>query len=216
MPRIVQPEILDGLPPCNIDAIASRRDLVKINHLMGNYRWIRAKIKASSSTPLNRYLEIGAGDGTLAKKLSQHLPHGSYDALDFSSKPELWPAGSKWIATDLLQFRDYGQYTHLIANLILHHFKSGDLAALGAKINQSGVQQITACEPCRRSFHKLQLRAGKLIGFNYVTLNDGCISVDAGFRGDELPERLGLPHEEWTWQIEETWMGAYRMLAKRK
>jgi len=216
MQRLVQPEILDGLPPCNIDAIASRRDLVKINQLMGNYRWIRAKIKACSSTNADRYLEIGAGDGTLARHLFQHLPRGSYDALDFSSQPESWPSDSKWIAADLLQFRDYDQYTHLIANLILHHFETDELATLGAKIHQSGVRHIIACEPCRRSFHKVQLRAGKSIGFNYVTLNDGCVSVEAGFRGDELPELLGLPRSEWTWQIDETWMGAYRMRAKRK
>lgn len=216
MPRLVQPEILDGLPPCNSDAIASRRDLVKINSLMGNYRWIRARIKASESTTENRYLEIGAGDGTLAKQLRRHLPAGSYHALDQSSQPESWPAGFKWIARDLLQFEDYGAYTHLIANLILHHFESDALKTLGTKIHHSGLQQLVVCEPCRRPIHKMQLRAGKCIGFNYVTLNDGCISVDAGFRGNELPELLGLPSTEWAWQIDETWMGAYRMLAKRK
>jgi hypothetical protein len=216
MPRFVQPEILDGLPPCNIDAIASRRDLVKINSLMGNYRWIRARIKASTSTTESRYLEIGAGDGTLAKQLRRHLPTGSYHALDQSSQPAAWPADFKWIATDLLQFRNYATYTHLIANLILHHFESDALKALGAQIQRSGLRQLIVCEPCRRPIHKLQLRAGKCIGFNYVTLNDGCISVDAGFRGHELPELLGLSRAEWTRRIDETWMGAYRMLAERK
>jgi len=216
MQRLVQTEILDSLPTCNVDAIASRRDLVKINHLMGNYRWIRAKIAASLTTKSDHYLEIGAGDGTLGKRLIKHSPIVTYDALDFASRPTSWPSGSKWFSADILQFEEYSRYTHLIANLILHHFESDELSALGAKINESGVRHIVACEPCRRSFHKVQLRAGKLIGFNYVTLNDGCVSVEAGFRGDELPDLLGLSRAEWTWQITETWMGAYRMLAKRK
>lgn len=216
MQRIVQPEILDSLPSCNLDAMASRRDLVKINHLMGNYRWLRSKITRAYSNDDHRYLEIGAGDGTLAKSLIRSLPNGNYDALDFSGEPEAWPTNSNWIAADILRFEEYGRYSHLIANLILHHFEAEELKALGTKIDASGVRHIYACEPCRRPFHKLQLRAGKWIGFNYVTLNDGCVSVDAGFRGDELPVALGLSPKDWVWKIKETWMGAYRMQAERK
>ncbi|MDQ8194278.1 class I SAM-dependent methyltransferase [Coraliomargarita sp. SDUM461004] len=214
MPRLVQPEILDALPACNPDAIASRRDLVKINHLMGNFRWFNTIIK--SQQPQARYIEIGAGDGSLAKRLCKLLPPGNYDALDIAAKPRACPNNCKWIVMDLLQYPNYTHYTHLIANLILHHFNSSQLSRLGTHIQNSGIQKLIICEPCRRAIHKLQLRAGKYIGFNYVTLNDGCISVDAGFRGHELAEQLGLSHKEWAWHIDETWMGAYRLLANRK
>jgi len=215
MQRLVQPEILDSLPSCNIDAIASRRDLVKINRLMGNYRWIQTSLQ-STSTNESRLLEIGAGDGTLASRLIKHFPPDAYHAIDLSSQPENWPSRARWISGDLLSFDRYGEYTDLVANLILHHFKPAELGRLGAKICESRIERIVASEPCRRPFHKWQLRAGKLIGFNYVTLNDGCISVDAGFRGNELPQLLGLSESEWNWQIKESWMGAYRMQAKRK
>lgn len=216
MQRTVQPEILDSLPSCNIDAIASRRDLLKINFLMGNYRWIQSKIRSQAAPQPKRYLEIGAGDGALARRLMEGLPSGAYDALDFSSQPRAWPEESKWISADLLQFGEYESYHTLIANLILHHFEADDLEKLGKGIRASGIRRIIACEPCRRSFHKWQLRSGKLIGFNYVTLHDGCVSVDAGFRGDELPQLLGLSKSDWTWQTKETLMGAYRMVAERK
>jgi hypothetical protein len=216
MQRSVQPEILDGLPPCNIDAIASRKDLVKINHLMGNFRWMRRQIRASGPAADKRLLEIGAGDGALARKILRDSGRLDYAALDRCSSPESWPPDAEWHTADLLQFPGYGKYTHLLANLILHHFSGDQLAQLGARIRGSDLRCLIACEPCRRSFHKKQLRAGKWIGFNYVTLNDGCVSIDAGFRGNELPQMLGLAPEEWTWSISETWMGAYRMRADRK
>lgn len=216
MQRTVQPEILDNLPACNIDAIASRRDLVKINFLMGNFRWIRAKVRSEREREANRYLEIGAGDGSLGKRLMRGAGIEHYDAIDRASRPESWPERAQWFSRDLLNFDGYGNYTHVIANLILHHFQAHELAQLGEVIHASGLRCLLACEPCRRPLHKCQLRAGKLIGFNYVTLHDGCVSVDAGFRGDELPTLLGLPAAEWTWQIEETIMGAYRMRAERR
>jgi len=216
MQRTVQLEILDHLPACNIDAIASRRDLVKINCLMGNFRWMRSAIKSERNRAALRYLEIGAGDGHLGQRLIRSASIEHYDAIDLSSRPNSWPQSAQWFARDLLSFDGYGDYTHIVANLILHHFESVQLAELGESIQRSGVRCILANEPCRRALHKYQLRAGKLIGFNYVTLNDGCVSIDAGFRGDELPELLGLSREQWTWQISETLMGAYRMRAERR
>ena len=216
MQRSVQPEILDGLPVCNLDAVASRRDLVKINYLMGNFRWVRRQIRRSKLAKQDRLLEIGAGDGTLAKKLFHALDAVDYHALDQCGPPEDWPNDTQWHSADLLQFNGYSDYTHLLANLVLHHFTAVELSQLGARVRESGIRCIIACEPCRRSVHKHQLRAGKWIGFNYVTLNDGCVSVDAGFRADELPELLGLDSAAWTWSVDETWMGAYRMRADKK
>lgn len=196
--------------------MASRRDLVKINHLMGNFRWIRRQIRSSGSFKQDWLLEIGAGDGTMAKKLIRDLNTANYHALDQCSRPQDWPGHAEWHCADLLNFTGYSDYTHLLANLILHHFTSEALGRLGARIRESGIRCIIACEPCRRPVHKQQLRAGQWIGFNYVTLNDGCVSVDAGFRADELPQLLGLDSAAWSWSVDETWMGAYRMRADIK
>ncbi|TVP77986.1 MAG: hypothetical protein EA353_09260 [Puniceicoccaceae bacterium] len=216
MQRLVQPEILDNLPACNLDAVASRRDLVKINHLMGNYRWIRRQVRRCRPSKTDRFLEIGAGDGTLARQLIPALPRHSFAALDQCSQPEDWPAHTAWCSGDILCFSEYSEYTHLLANLILHHFDAKSLAQIGDLIQAGGIREIIACEPCRRPLHQWQLRAGKWIGFNYVTLHDGCISVAAGFRGDELPQLLGLSPSQWSWRVDETWMGAYRMRARRR
>jgi hypothetical protein len=216
MERIVQAEILDQLPPCNMDAIASRRDLRTINGLMGNFRWIHSALSADRADTKHRYLELGAGDGILAKRLIRSLPPGSYSALDRAPKPEDWPEAAHWLRRDCLDYSDYDNFTHLIANLFLHHLQAEELAALGQRIKASSIRKIIACEPCRRPIHKWQVRAGRWIGFNRVTLSDGCTSVDAGFRGDELPQSLQLSPDEWEWTIRETSMGAYRMWAERR
>jgi hypothetical protein len=64
MNRIVEPELLDELPPEDPRAARSRRDLKRINAWMGN-----AKIMASAlqklfpQNPPRQIVEIGAGDG---------------------------------------------------------------------------------------------------------------------------------------------------------
>ena len=103
----------------------------------------------------------------------------------------------------------------LIASLILHHFTDEQLELIGKRIEESSIQTLLVCEPCRRGFHQWQLSAGRLIGFNRVTLHDGAVSIAAGFRRADLPKRLGLNPNAWRISIEENWMGAYRMSACR-
>lgn len=216
MQRSVQPELLDGLPSEDPDAIGSRKDLVRINLLMGNWRWLHKQLVKHVDLKSAHLLEIGAGDGTLAKQLIKSLQPQSYAALDLASAPHNWPTSATWQQADLLRNADYTGATHLIANLVLHHFETDLLKSIGNQIQNSTIHTIIACEPCRRKLHQLQLGAGKLIGFNHVTLHDGHVSVEAGFRANELPELLGLHPSQWEWSITETFMGAYRMVANRK
>src|ERR1700741_1125465 len=58
-----EPELLDGLPADDPRAIASRRDLVRINALMFQARFMASLMRANLRTPPLRILEIGAGDG---------------------------------------------------------------------------------------------------------------------------------------------------------
>ena len=68
MPRTIQPELLDTLPPENPDALHSRRDLRLINTFMGNHRWLERALKRNARAD-ERILEIGAGTGELARRL---------------------------------------------------------------------------------------------------------------------------------------------------
>ena len=72
------------------------------------------------------------------------------------------------------------------------------------------------CETARRPLHLIQLPLSNLLGINYVSRHDACVSVEGGFHGQELPELLGLEPNDWTIETKMTFLGAYRLVAVRK
>src|SRR5690625_4907727 len=174
MQRIVQPEILDSLHPNDPDAIASRRDLRLINKIMGNEKWIAKKL-FSSLKPNDRILEIGAGSGDLGRFLQKKSSQKPLDycGLDLAPRPADLPADWQWFQDDLTKFNRFGDFTILLANLILHHFENDDLAELGKKIGHSDLRLIVACEPARFPLHRWQLHLLRPFKLNRVTLHDG-------------------------------------------
>lgn len=212
--RKLSKELLDALDPIDPDAIASRRDLKTINQIMGNFRWFEAALSSNSLTH-ERLIEIGAGDGQLAKRIIQKSLCTDYLAIDLVPQPAELPKHLRWHQSNIFDFTSYEQRNTLLANLVFHHFDETELRTLGESIGRSSIQWIIANEPRRKALHKVQLCAGRLIGFNHVTLHDGRVSIEAGFRQSELPAFLGLSADKWTWKIEETILGAYRMVASR-
>jgi len=72
--RALHPELLDTLPAQNPSAIGSRRDLRRLNNLMGHARIIaRSLKKIFPNEPPSRILEIGAGDGQLLLRVARLL-----------------------------------------------------------------------------------------------------------------------------------------------
>ena len=89
MRRIVEPELLDELPPSDPQAVRSRGDLRRLNFLMGHAGFFTRSLRAPgmvaplalraesprrarrpTSAPL-RLVELGAGDGTLLLRLAR-------------------------------------------------------------------------------------------------------------------------------------------------
>ncbi len=213
MPRILQPELLDSLPPDHPDAQHNRRDLQRINRLMGNYRWFARKLP-----PLLRpgeiALELGAGTGELAGSLADRGI--AVDALDLWPTPTTWPANRRWHRADLQNFVGYGDYPVFLGNLIFHQFSDDNLGALGAQLRASA-RVILACEPVRRTLSQTFYRLfGPLMGANHVSLHDAHVSIAAGFCNDELPRALGLTSADWNVHCSTTALGAYRMIAVRR
>ncbi len=213
MQRILQPELLDSLPPEHPDAQHSRRDLRLTNRIMGNHRWF-ARTLPSLLAPGELVLEIGAGTGELGLRLASHgLP---VDGLDLWPRPEDWPSARSWHLADLRTFAGYGRYAAVIGNLIFHQFSDAELARLGAILRRSA-RLIVACEPVRRRISQgLFATVGSLLGASRVTHHDAHVSIAAGFRGDELPQRLGLDDGTWEFRCETTALGAYRMVGQRR
>jgi len=213
MPRMLQPELLDALPPDDPAALHSRRDLRLVNRTMGNFRWF-ARTLPPLVLPGEPILELGAGTGELAHALHRHAL--ALDSLDRCPRPAEWPVARTWHQADLAHFAAYADYPVIIGNLIFHHFSETELAALGAKL-RSHARLIVASEPARRPiFQVLFATFAPLLGANYVTRHDARVSIAAGFRGDELPRALGLDPAHWDCRITTSFLGAYRLVALRR
>lgn len=214
--RLVLPELLDTLPSADPAAIQSRRELRLINGIMGNHRWLMGNLAAVSvggASP--RILELGAGDGgALEAALRAGTVHASqWTAVDLAPAPEGWPAESTWLQGDLFGLKCLPEAEVLVANLFLHHFEIPALARIGQQIPAS-CRLFLACEPARYRLHGVQGRVlSWLAAFGPVTRHDMDLSIRAGFRGNELPDWLGL--QGWQVRVTRTVLGAYRMRAWR-
>jgi hypothetical protein len=78
--RVLEPETLDHLPADDPRAVRSRRDLVRINAIMGARRLLERAMHracpAFGSAPL-RVVELGCGDGALLLDVARRMPAGS-------------------------------------------------------------------------------------------------------------------------------------------
>ena len=76
----------------------------------------------------------------------------------------------------------------VITTLFLHHFEGAELDAILHAIASTSVRAF-ACEPQRGFVARIGSRLIGLIGANAVTRNDAILSVQAGFRNNEISAR---------------------------
>jgi hypothetical protein len=229
MKRVVQSELLDVLPSTDPRAVRSRRDLRRLNGLMGNHA-ILAKalqVTVNGSSP-HTLTDVGAGDGQfllrVARLLAAHWPDLEITLLDQretvadSTLAEFADLG--WRAHTLVRdVRDWADRDNaiadiVVANLFLHHFAERELSLLLCAIARKA-RVFVAVEPRRGVWPLLCSRLIWMIGCNSVTSYDAPVSVHAGFNGRELSALW--PHGD-AWELIETNTGAFSHLftARRK
>lgn len=218
-PRVVSHEILDGLAPDDPQAMRSRRDLFRVNRIMGTPGMLlRALRPILARYPVRepvRVLELGAGDGRLMLSLARRAHH-VWPAIDltFLDRQPLIDAATcaqfgrlGWVARSLIrdvldwvsapaQSGTAGRWDVIVTNLFLHHFDEQQLPALMAAIAVR-CDAFLACEP-RRAL--LPLAGSHLMGFigaNAITRHDAVLSVRAGFHGQELSSIWPGGRAEW-------------------
>lgn len=220
-PRIVQSETLDHLPENDPRAIHSRRDLQRINRLMGSKFIMLHALRHTVLPPPRRILELGAGDGTLMLALAQSLaakwPKVHLGLLDRQQlvSPQTLHALQRlgWqpqvIQQDVLDWsmQPYDEGWDLVlANLFIHHFEGDALRQLLSAIS-SRTRAFIACEPRRSKFALSGSRMVGLLGANDVTQEDAVLSVKAGFCKRELSSLW--PHKYRSWNLREYEAGLF-------
>lgn len=212
MRRILEAELLDHLDPKDPEAIWSRRDLRRLDHLLGNSRWILRSIRRTAHDALS-VVELGAGEGYLCRRIRQAQPDISVTGLDLIGAPEDLPGGIAWVRGDFLKTLCGINAEICCGSLILHHLDEGALRCLGAEFGR--FTRLFFSEPLRAL---MPLRLAKLAApfVGKITRHDMPASIRAGFRRGELASMLGLNTKEWSIREEITLRGTLRFAAIRK
>ena len=221
MNRRVEPELLDGLSAEDPRAIRSRRDLRRVNALMGNAGVIAsAVLRVSGGRPPRQLVDLGAGDGSfmlrLAKRLRVVWPDVEVTLVDrqdiVSDETRREFAALSWsvrcVTADVFEWLSRTtapRVDWVIANLFLHHFADPALQRLMHLVS-GRTNSFAACEPRR---YPPALRASHwlwLLGCNPVTRHDAVASVHAGFDG---PELSAMWPENGIWRLREEAVGLF-------
>jgi hypothetical protein len=230
MERIVQPELLDVLPPRDPRALRSRRDLRRINAWMGHPRIMSRALKENWNGQATRQIvEIGSGDGhfllSVARRLRGKWPRvnatlvDQLDALDPQTREHFnrlgWRVRAEIAeASEWLEQAPPRTAETVISNLFLHQFHTDQLAGL-FRLAARSARVVIALEPRRSGFTRLGGHLLWLIGCSAVTRHDGRISIRAGFAGRELS---ALWPDNKNWELHERPVGSFSHLfmARRK
>ena len=221
IPRTLQPEWLDELPPGDPRAMRSRRDLQRINALMLNCTLVARELRRIfPGKPPRAIAEIGAGDGTFMLRVAEKLPsqwqvedvvlldqqslvrpetHGKFGSMGWKTQTVAADVFA-WLAQPATPIFDT-----IVANLFLHHFDAARLAELLTLVAQR-TRVLIACEPRRSGRALLGSHLLGIIGCNDVSRHDAVVSVHAGFRNQELS---GLWPAAGAWTLREHARGLF-------
>lgn len=207
--RIVIPELLDHLAADDPEALRSRRDLRRINFLMGNERWVCRTVGKHAESARRGIVEIGAGDGILCGKLARLFPQAPVAAYDLAPRPVELMNRIQWNRGDIFGSQPPTTNGVLVANLFLHHFEGESLTRLGLWMQDFEV--LVFCEPDRARLPHL---LGGLMHpwINRVTRHDMHVSITAGFAPGEISRAMGLDAARWKSRESSTWRGARRVV----
>ena len=217
-PRTITPELLDRLDTDDPRARRSRRDLQKINVLMGTVGVFAAALHGRVDGA--RIAELGSGDGTLLLRVADRLGkgHAPVRAVLVDQRPSLssdtiaafhrigWHVEPQ--SADVFEWLDRPRsemFDVTLANLFLHHFDRPRLAQLLDRASAQ-TRRFIACEPLRS---RTALIGASLLGVlrcNDVTRHDAKVSVRAGFRDRELSD--AWPRDR-TWRLTEGRSGLF-------
>ena len=208
--RVLEAELLDVLPPADVRAQQSRRDLRKLNWIMGHRRLVRRMMEG---VPFDTLIDLGSGDGQFAMSVVRSLRRPVH--LVLVDQQHVPGAPEDVVISDVMEFLR-GLHpqpgTALMSNLFLHHFTDEFLRALFVEVSRKA-DYFFACEPRRSPLSLAAIRLLPLIGCNAVTRHDAAASIRAGFLGQELTALW--PEAQWKISEREGGFGSHCFMAAR-
>ena len=202
--RVLEAELLDALPAMDERAQHSRRDLRKLNWIMGHRRHMVSMMRSADFDTL---IDVGTGDGQFALAVAQSLNRPC--RLIFVDQQRVPGAPADLIVSDVMSsLRSFESRprTALMANLFLHHLTDDLLREMFLEASRK-VDGFFACEPRRSRWSLMATRLLPLIGCNAVTRHDAAASIRAGFLGQELsplwPQEQSRAREQAGWKLKE-------------
>lgn len=211
MKRVLEPELLDHLPPDDPRAIRSRSDLRRLNKIMRHAEIFADILTRNFSLPPKRLADIGAGDGSLMLQIAEKtgwrgveltlVDQQTIVSLQTLARFESLGWQVQIIAGDVFDWAEKlsPPMDCIVANLFLHHFTDEKLSALFGLLEQK-TNFFATCET-RRSWPAITVsRLVGLIGCNSVTRHDAVLSMKSGFSERELSSLWPAPSQ---WDLEE-------------
>ena len=227
--RIVEPELLDVLPPGDRRALRSRHDLRRLNQWMNNPRIMaRALFENLNGIDSPRIVELGAGDGdfhlSVARQLRPQWPRANVtlvdrlDAFDPRILERFKNLG--WdVRTEISGVFEWLQQSPpptadaIINNLFLHQFHDKELVQL-LQLAARSARVFVALEPRRSWLSRWCGHYLWAIGCGHVTRNDARISIRAGFSDGELSALW--PEKNWELIERPAGLFSHLFIARRK
>jgi len=132
-------------------------------------------------------LDAGAGSGDIAGILNGHYPNASITSLDRRSE-FLAAAPVPRVTADAfrLPFRERS-FDIVTCSLLLHHFPDEGVIELMAALRRAARRALIVVdlERHRLAYHFMPVTR-RIFGWHHLAVRDGQISVQAGFRPEEL------------------------------
>lgn len=188
----MQPELLDGASADQ--AAANLRDLDRINRWFGGNAILARKLAPLlARKPDAVIVDVGSAGGDTIRYLAERFPRARFIALDRAEAllrqargPRVLADASAWpIAPRSVDI--------VICTLFLHHLEDHAVVNALADFARAARMAVVAVDLQRHVLARQFLPATRwLFRWNFITLHDGPISVDAAFTKAEL-QRLA-PH----------------------
>ena len=188
--RVLEPEWLETAPP----RVAERnlRDLVFLNRWFGGQGALR-KVLQKLVHPQDRFsvLDVGAASGDMGECIRRSYKDAVVVSLDHRIA-HLRRAAPPRVVADAFALPFRGQsFDFVLCSLFLHHFPHPRVVALVGKLLCLARRALIVLDLERHPLAYSFLPSTRwLFDWSEITVHDGCVSVAAGFKVDEL-RRIG-------------------------